>query len=445
VVKGVVKFRNLYAISSRFAQTICLAMKTAFPFLFLLLVNQMVTSAQTKTDKLLEQLLQKHPEKFGKLLEHPEKYEIQILYTQIDRVKQNKPSFTTYRYQVNPQQYFNPASTVKLPGVLMALEKLNKLQIRGLTRETTMLTDSAWQGQTSVHQDPTAASGFPSIAHYIKKILVTSDNDAYNRLYEFVGQEPLNEGLKVKGYSSLRLPIRLATFLPFELDQYTNPMRFLQDGKVIYQQGLVKSTKNYKNPTPILKGIGNYTNDDKLVMEPRDFAYSNTFALEDQQLMLRAVLFPESVPAKNRFQLTPEDYRFLYQYLSQLPRETAYPAYDEKEYPDSFVKYLLYGGPTRKERVPANIRIFNKIGQSFGYLTDNAYVVDFDNKVEFLLSATVHVNEDQIYNDGKYEYDSIGFPFLRDLGQVVYDLELKRKRKHVPDLSTFRCTYDKAL
>ncbi|QHL86161.1 hypothetical protein GU926_01335 [Nibribacter ruber] len=410
-------------------------------FLSLLMLTN-ATSAQTKTDKLLERLLKKHPEKFRQLLEHPEKYEIQILYTQINRDKHNQPSFKTYHYQVNPNQYFNPASTVKLPGALMALEKVNCLAAQGLTKEAVMLTDSAHQGQTAVSKDSTSASGFPSIAHYIKKILVTSDNDAYNRLYEFVGQEPLNEGLKAKGYNSIRLPVRLSTFLPFELDQYTNPVRFYQKDKLVHQQPLVKSSKSYQNPTPLLKGIGNYTNDDVLEMKPRDFAYSNTFALEDQHLMLRALLFPESVPAQNRFNLTPEDYRFLYQYMSQLPRETTYPEYPETEYPDAFVKYLLYGGPTRQERIPGHIRIFNKIGQSYGFLIDNAYIVDFENKVEFLLSAVVHTNEDGIYNDGKYEYDSIGFPFLRDLGRVVYDYELKRNRRHSPDLSKFICTYD---
>ncbi|RNI22713.1 hypothetical protein EFB08_20190 [Rufibacter latericius] len=415
----------------------------SFLGLGLLLLGTTLASAQVKTDKFLSQLLEKHPDKFKTLLEQPEKYRIQILYTQIDRDKNNTPSFKTYRYRVNANEYFNPASTVKLPASLMALEKINSLKVAGLTKETTMLTDSAFTGQTKVLQDSTSANGFPSIAHYIKKILVTSDNDAYNRLYEFIGQEPLNEDLKAKGYKSIRLPIRLSRFLPIELDQYTNPVRFLKDGKVVYQQGLVKSGKSYKNPTPILMGKGNMTNDDKLVMEPRDFAFSNTFALEDQHLMLKALLFPEAVPAQNRFNLTPEDNRFLYQYMSQLPRETTYPAYDEKEYPDAFVKYLFYGGPTRTERVPENIRIFNKIGQSFGFLTDNAYLVDFENKVEFMLTATVHVNEDGIYNDGVYEYDTIGFPFLRDLGQVVYQYERQRKRKHLPDLTRFKLNYDK--
>ncbi|WP_066831378.1 serine hydrolase [Rufibacter ruber] len=418
-------------------------MKYFLSFLLCSLMLSTAASAQAKTDKFLAQLLQKHPAKFKTLLANPGKFKIQILYTQIDRDRNNTPSFKTYRYQVDPNNYFNPASTVKFPAALMALEKINTLKIDGLTKETVMLTDSAYQGQTKVLQDKTSANGFPSIAHYIKKILVTSDNDAYNRLYEFMGQEPLNEGLKAKGYASVRLPIRLSRFLPIELDQYTNPVRFLKDGQVLYQQGLIKSGKDYKNPTPILMGKGNVTNEDKLVMEPRDFAYSNTFALEDQHQMLRAVLFPASVPVQNRFNLTPEDYRFLYQYLSQLPRETAYPAYAEKQYPDAFVKYLLFGGPTRTERIPEHIRIFNKIGQSFGFLTDNAYVVDFENKVEFLLTATVHVNEDEIYNDGKYEYDTIGFPFLRDLGQVVYEHELHRKRKHQPDLSQFKLTYDK--
>ncbi|MDP9231009.1 MAG: glycoside hydrolase family 9 protein, partial [Bacteroidota bacterium] len=43
----------------------------------------------------------------------------------------------------------------------------------------------------------TAANGFPSIAQYIKKIFLVSDNDAYNRLYEFLGQQTINDKLAV--------------------------------------------------------------------------------------------------------------------------------------------------------------------------------------------------------------------------------------------------------
>lgn len=63
--------------------------------------------------------------------------------------------------------------------------------------------------------------------------------------------------------------------------------------------------------------------------------------------------------------------------------------------------------------------------------------MDFDKKVEFFVTAVIYVNEDQIFNDDKYEYNQIGLPFLRNLGKVIYKYELNRPRKYTPDLSKF--------
>jgi hypothetical protein len=84
------------------------------------------------------------------------------------------------------------------------------------------------------------------------------------------------------------------------------------------------------------------------------------------------------------------------------------------------------------------------VGDAYGYLIDNAYIVDFDNKVEFMLAAVVNVNTDGIYNDGVYAYDSIGFPFFKNLGKLIYEYELNRDRKYTPDLSKFVLSYDRA-
>ncbi|HEX3073111.1 MAG TPA: hypothetical protein VHP30_05820, partial [Ignavibacteriales bacterium] len=110
--------------------------------------------------------------------------------------------------------------------------------------------------------------------------------------------------------------------------------------------------------------------------------------------------------------------------------------HDYKEYNDSYCKYLMYADT--RDTLPANIRIFNKIGQSYGFLTDNAYIVDFDKNIEFFLSAVVYTNKDQIFNDDVYEYDAIGFPFLANLGKAVYNYEVNRERKVKPDLSEFK-------
>jgi hypothetical protein len=57
------------------------------------------------------------------------------------------------------------------------------------------------------------------------------------------------------------------------------------------------------------------------------------------------------------------------------------------------------------------------------------------------VSAIVYVNEDQILNDDKYETDEVGLPFFAELGEYLYQRELKRKKQFMPDLSRFKKSY----
>jgi hypothetical protein len=151
-------------------------------------------------------------------------------------------------------------------------------------------------------------------------------------------------------------------------------------------------------------------------------------------------MFPEATAKKRRFALAEPDYQFLYRYLSMLPRESRRPRYDLAHYPDTYVKFLLGAGGTTP--LPPGVRVFNKIGQAYGFLIDNAYVVDLEQGVEFLLAAVIYVNSDGVLNDDHYDYDTIGFPFLRALGLAVLQYERQRPRAHKPDLSRFRLSYD---
>jgi hypothetical protein len=67
--------------------------------------------------------------------------------------------------------------------------------------------------------------------------------------------------------------------------------------------------------------------------------------------------------------------------------------------------------------------------------------VDFKNKVEFMVSGNIYVNSDGVLNDDKYEYEETGYPFFKEVGNIIYQYELKRKRKHAPDLSAFQFDY----
>jgi len=92
--------------------------------------------------------------------------------------------------------------------------------------------------------------------------------------------------------------------------------------------------------------------------------------------------------------------------------------------------------------MPEQVRVFNKVGWAYGFLTDISYIVDFKNSIEFMLTATLYVNSDGVLNDDKYDYDSIGYPFMYQLGQTIYNYELQRDRKYKPDLSKFKIQYE---
>lgn len=204
---------------------------------------------------------------------------------------------------------------------------------------------------------------------------------------------------------------------------------------------MVMNTTEYKNPLgTIKKGIGYVNEKGKLIMEPKDYTYMNYMSLQNITDILKSLMFPNSVEKEKRFDLSKEDYTFLYKYLSMYPRESDYPKYNIKNYEDSFKKYFMYGTFHKKIETDS-VRIFNIVGQSYGNLIDCAYIVNTERKIEFMLSAVIYVNEDGIINDGKYEYKTIGFPFLNDLGNVFYNYELKRKKNYLPDLSTFKLRY----
>ncbi len=399
--------------------------------LILTLVLSLSISAQSLIEKIAaddETLLQ--------ILQNREKYELQIIYTQIDRDENNNPKFTTHKFNVDPGHYFYPASSVKFPAAVLALEKLNELNIPELNKFTQLKIDSIYSGQSSVMEDPTSKNGTASIAHYIKKILLVSDNDAYNRLYEFLGQEQLNKGLWSKGYKDVKLNHRLSIFLSDDENRHTNPFTFYNDEKIIYEQPPQCSELKFDFELSNIKRGKGFFNGGKLIEEPMDFSQKNYISLETLHNILKAVIFPNAVDPSSKFNLTNSDYKFLYKFMSMLPRESDYPDYSDYEhYPDGYVKFFMYGDTD--EKMPENIRILNKVGLAYGFMIDNAYIVDFDNGVEFLLSAVIYVNEDQIYNDDKYEYDEVGLPFLSRLGRAVYEYELQRSREFEPNLIRF--------
>jgi hypothetical protein len=404
-------------------------------------VTSGIPADDSRTDAFLENLLAANPGYFDTILKNRKQWNVQVIYTKIDRGANGVPALKNFYFNVNPANYFYPASTVKFPVSILALQRLNELKDKGINKNTTLITEAASPMQTAVYNDPTTADGKPSIANYIKKIMMVSDNDAYNRLYEFLGQDYINSELHKKGYNDVQLLHRLSISLSTEENRKTNPVSFLdENGNVLYQQPEQTAAAIYDIRKDSL-GLG-YIQNGKLINGSMNFSQKNRISLEDLHTILISLVFPNKVPAKQRFNLTDADREFLFKYMSQLPTESTYPPYgDDSLNHAASGKYFIFGA--EKTDYPKHIRIFNKTGGAYGQLLDVAYVVDYAKKTEFFLSAVIYCNSDGVLNDDKYDYDTIGRPFLKHLGQVIYDYESQRTKKHMPDFTDFMFDYDK--
>jgi hypothetical protein len=415
-------------------------MKTTLLFLsmlFLVQTNQIVAQLPTPFNAILSNIQDSVAKK---VLASPKTYRYQLVYTQIDRDQNGVPHFINHTLYADVDHYFNPASMVKMPLAFLAMEKLYELNQPGVNKFTTMQFDSNYQRQVAMYADSSAQNKKPSIAHFIKRAFLISENDPYNRLYQFVGQGPTNQKLQAKGYGSTKITRQ---FMGYTEDQnrHTNGIRFVDEkGLPLLNLAPQYNQDSFQFGTPILIGDAHWNSKDELVNAPFDFTRHNNISLVDMQKMLQAVLFPASVPKQNRFNMSEADRLFLLQYLSQYPSETNYPKYDSAHFYDSYVKFFFQDST---HAMPKHIRVFNKVGWAYGFLTDVSYVLDTKNNIEYMLSATVYVNSDGVVNDSKYDEATVGFPFLNQIGNAFYEYELKRPRKHQPKLINQVKQYEK--
>jgi len=400
-------------------------------FFFLNSTYMQAQNINALSDSLLVTLMKQNPNYFAPFLADPGQYRIQILYTQINRDKNNIPHFKDYSYRLNPNEYFYPASTVKFPLSVLALEKLNNLKVAGLNKATTAIYDSVTARQETIYNNPYSIDGRQTIEQAIKEVLVVSDNNAANRLYEFLGQEYIHSQLANKGYPEVYIRNRLELGrTPLENRQTQSVQFYDANNKLIYTQPAQNNTSKlpYYN---VLIGNGYLNGQDSLINAPLNFSEKNRISLSDLHHIMQSVIFPDQIPKKQQFNLSNEDRNFLLQWMHTTPTESSYPTYDSSEYYPAYAKFIMLG--SEKGPIPSNIKIFSKAGDAYGFLLDNTYIIDTDAKVEFMLSAVIYVNADGILNDNTYDYRTIGLPFMKNLGNTIYNYELSRKRAFRPN------------
>lgn len=389
-----------------------------------------------QNSSLLDSIIKAHPF-LASVVSQKEKYQPQIIFTQINRDSGNVPSFVDHTYLLDANAYFYCASLVKLPCSIMALEKINGLKINGLNRRTPMLTDSSSLCQKSVWKDTTSPSGFPSVEHHIKKMLLVSDNNSYSRIYEFLNPKYINPRLAEMGYPKARIVHRFDADCVGAPNKYINPVRFVDStGVLLYAQPADTVKETFSPPlNRVIVGHNVYNKQKKIISSAKDFTRSNYLSLDMIHSILRNLVFYEFQPCNQQYRITPDDWSFLMRHLGMYPRESKYPKYNPKYFIDSNKKYFIYGNTVQKVDEDS-IRIFNIVGRAYGYIVDCAYIVNYKTQTEFMISAVSYNNARNSFGTGKYEFSTVGLPFFKELSLALYAFETNRKKKYLPDLES---------
>ena len=361
----------------------------------------------SSTTNPIELIIKKREPQLKPIYKNKENHNLQILYTKVVRDSLGMPSFIQYDYQADNNVYFYPASTMKLPIVALTLQKINELRNTGIniTVESKILLLSADQITTET-----------TFKDLISKVFLVSDNSASNILINFLGYNYFNQQMREKGLNTI------------VLNHKFNPDPYVKTDWKIYtlDRDLISKDETqeiieHNNLDNLLKGKFQILQGEE-VATPFNFKTKNRASLRDLDGVMKRIIYPNLFQEQDRINLSDQDYNFLRYWMSRFTFEDIGIEYQkDSKYFDSYNKFFIYGDSTNA--IDRKIRIYNKVGIAYGALTDISYIRDYQKKIEFFLSATIYVNQNQIVNDNIYEYDDVGIPFLAELARQVYKLE----------------------
>ena len=345
------------------------------------------------------------------ILKNKEEYEIQIAYTEITRDKDGKPVFRDFEFQVDEEKYFYPASTIKLPIIVLTLDKINELRATGIdiTPKSKILISSIHDENNQVQKE-----SITSFQNLIADVFLVSDNSASNVLIDFIGYNNFNAKMAKAGFKN--------TYLNHKF----NPDPYVKNNWQIktVKNEIISSNEDQiiiiaeQNTLGLKKGKNRFQNG-KVVPGAIDFSQKNRSSITDMHNILKRIIFPLKLDKDKTFNLNVEDYDFLRYWMSRFTYEDIGDKFKtEKKYFDSYNKFFIHGEDTIVN--DRNIRVYNKIGQAFGTSVDNAYIKNYQDDVEFFLTATIYTNKNKTINDNEYEYNQTAIPFLSKLSKSIY-------------------------
>ncbi|MEA2750033.1 MAG: hypothetical protein QOI41_4176 [Myxococcales bacterium] len=361
-------------------------------------------------DPLATQILNGGSAALKAVLATPEKYRFQVLYGVITPGAAPKLERHGYRADV---EYFFPASSMKVPITLATYDRLATLRSAGkpaLTRDATM----------RIH--PVSGNAEPyvtTLARETWRALIVSDNASANRLLAVVGHREAHETLWPLGLPSVRIHDGFATGGEIDPAELSPRIEFVgADGGVTAELPARRSdlVLPATEATGLAIGKANIV-DGRRVDGPLSFADKNAIRLRELQDTLVRIMRPDLLPAGSRPDTaSKEDLAYVREALGTLPSTSGLAGFDRNVVADYQLSPFLRG--IERVRARGQFLIHSKVGQAFGFLIANAYIVDKATGRAFFLIASVYANPDETMNDDTYAYDAISFPALADVGEA---------------------------
>lgn len=316
------------------------------------------------------------------------------------------------------EQYYYPASLVKIPAALVMLEILNELDFSldatlRFNTDTVEVCGSTRFVEISQQKDLT-------FRQILKELIVASDNHFYNALYHVITPEYMRKKLGNAGFTNVHI---YKAFTGCDtLQQLTTYPSVIAEGngasKHVRNQAVVKmSPFAFRNAYVYEKdrcfGSQHENEEGNIVPGPYDLNYSIEIPLHDLHEMMLRFMFPEQFPEEKRWNIRPEDRTYVLELLGTYPSEIRSVYRSLKHLNDSIYKYAT---PQALTNV---FRTYGKLGLSYGFASEVVFIPVEDRTNGFLLSYSVYVNQNDVVNDGKYEYEEEARPFAKTLTKHI--------------------------
>lgn len=369
-----------------------------------------VSAPEIATNEL-EPLLRTDGE-IAALIDEGPRRRLQVLATFLRKGKDGR--ITLHRSGLRlDAEYFYPASSVKLFAAYAAIEKLDELREDAPVPISTATPIRYDVGEGRARQVVTVP-----LRKDLDQALIISDNDSYDRLFEFVGKEELGERLAGLGLKRTVLVQHLgkaaksrATFEPL-IELLVPP----------HPPIAVSHRLGFELPTAPLAAVklGRAYVDDRgrRVDGPMDFSKKNATTLGDLQDMLIAIARPELYdrlpPGKLK---SPKARQEVLDILGRLPSEYEGTWRGHANAKDAFLKPLNVGlGAAFPEE---KVKVYGKSGRAYGFSVENVYIMSQRTGRGFFLACALYANDNDLLNDDNYEYMSVGTPFLARMGVIL--------------------------